>query len=71
MVIVSQDKTEFVNFNNVTSIFCEQSKIKCVFLIDKSVTLGEYETEERAKDILKKMINAIGLDMYMYQMPKK
>lgn len=35
------------------------------------LTIAKYGTEERAKEVLEKMINAIGLGMYKYDMPQK
>ena len=76
MIIVSQDKKLIVNFDNVSYIYisdddsCEYHiMVQAPAPMDGSV--GCYGTEERAKEVLEKMINAIGLGMYKYDMPQK
>ena len=83
MIIFMQDKTGFVNFNNVTSVGLEELHIpfdddeekKCCITArtpaDETVVLGYYKSAARARDILEKLANAIGLGMYKYDMPQK
>ena len=83
MIIVTQDKKEIVNFNTVVNIRVEECRSGpedidvnyrlFVRTIDHSLygSIGNYSTEERAKEVLEKMINAIGLGMYKYDMPQK
>lgn len=59
MIILSQDKETLVNFNNVQAInvhMMNKRQVCAWFNVDNdpkgSVLLGEYETEERAKEIL-------------------
>lgn len=59
MVILSQDKEILVNFNNIQAVNIRLNNKKQIcawFNVDNdpkgSVLLGEYETEERAKEIL-------------------
>lgn len=62
MIIVSQDKTEIINFDNVTRVFMDKidDKSFCVGADTNSAEsmvwqLGEYETEERAKEALQEI----------------
>lgn len=61
MIIVSQDKTEIVNFNNVENIWiCPYagSRFTIEAVADTNTTLGEYKTERRAKEVLKSIVAA-------------
>ena len=58
MIIVSQDKTEIVNFDNVNSLWIcpdEEGRFTIEATADTNTTLGYYETEERAKEVLQKI----------------
>ena len=60
MIIVSDDKTYFVNFDNVTQISIGINKEKEYGIIvttthDDEFPLAVYETEERAKEILEEI----------------
>lgn len=64
MIIVGQDKNEIVNFDNMNNIIIEDYNIKDKnFQRIKAHTetdyfvLGDYKTEERAKEILKDIIS--------------
>lgn len=58
MIIVSQDKTKIVNFDNLIQIYITQDEEETAnFIRYESVDslyedLGEYKTEERAKEVL-------------------
>lgn len=55
MIIMSQDKTEIINFNNIESIWIcsdEEGIFTIEATADTNTSLGEYKTEERAKEIL-------------------
>lgn len=62
MIIVSQDKDNIVNFDNITSIWIDDN------ILDKTNTdfeicadgesLGYYKTEKRAKEVLKEIIKS-------------
>ena len=64
MIIVSQNKKLIVNFSNVTQVYIPHSNdCKTNYCINFGTMhgvygeLGEYETEERAKRVLQKMLN--------------
>lgn len=63
MIIVSQDKTKIVNFDNIAHIFISKDSEKhFLFLIEygkmtgTSELLGVYSTEERAKEVLQEIM---------------
>lgn len=51
MRILSQDKLELVNFKNCDSLTLE-GKVVIANLLDGYKILGEYESEERVKEVL-------------------
>ena len=61
MIIVSQDKMEIYNFNEIYRLYVDDyfiiraekssDNMDCAFL-------GEYKTEERAKEVLQEIISA-------------
>ena len=61
MIIVSQDKTKIVNFDNLTQIYITQDEeetetfIRCETVDSLYDDLGEYKTEERAKEVLQEI----------------
>ena len=63
MIIVSQDKTKIVNFDNLTQIYITQDEEKTATFIRYETVdslyddLGEYKTEERAKVVLLHILN--------------
>lgn len=55
MIIVSQDRTEIVNFNNIKNICIDTNETcKKIIVLEPmmSICLGSYKTEERAKEVL-------------------
>lgn len=60
MIIVSQDKTIIINFNNVSAIAIDDNNTKKQIHVrcnnDDDVIIGEYATEERTKEVLEKII---------------
>ena len=64
MLIVNQDRDKIVNFGNLTQVYITQDeeKIACFIRFETVDSLyddlGEYKTEERAKEILQEIINA-------------
>ena len=69
MIIVSQDKKAIINFKNLTEIYISTDEIctnqdneeENYYLRSESVCglyedLGKYKTEERAKEVLQKII---------------
>ena len=58
MLILSQDKNGIVNFTNITSILVENKELIARVTNGHKATLGEYDTEERAKEVLQEIIKA-------------
>ena len=58
MIIVSQDKEEIVNFDLICNMFVFGSAIRCILADGSDTIVGEYETQERAKEILNDIRNA-------------
>ena len=64
MIIVSQDKTKIVNLDNLIQIYITQDEEETAnFIRYESVDslyddLGEYKTEERAKEVLQEIIKS-------------
>lgn len=64
MIILSQDGKEIINFDNVNLIRVQDDGSIVTYdnnyneQTGVSSVLGEYETEERAKEILQEIINA-------------
>lgn len=59
MLIVSQNKASTLNFNNINLIGTNKDgAVKARLGIDDVITLGTYETEERAKEILQEITTA-------------
>lgn len=58
MIIVSQDKKSIYNFNNVKSIDVIENEIYITdnILANRGGFIGAYATEERAKEVLEKII---------------
>lgn len=56
MIIVSQDKEEIVNFDLICNMFVFGSGIRCVLADGSDTIIGEYETQERAKEVLQEII---------------
>lgn len=90
MIIVSQDKDNVINYDNVKSLWIDDNvldKTNTTFYINADGDfLGEYETEERAKEILQdiwelyetveryKSSNGMAIvfeKSYVYEMPKE
>lgn len=94
MIIVSQDKKKIIDFNNMTEIFVSESdedgnKYFVFYLpvgnLNGLDILGEYETEERAKEVIEEIVkqyehekececdrsHLATLDNFTYRMPKE
>ena len=82
MIIVSQNKAEIVNFNNIGKIYIDYSngnyKVICTDIQGCFLTsLAEYKTEERAKEVLQEIIDnykfnhweAVGQKNSVFKMP--
>ncbi len=87
MIIVSQDKKDIINFNNIKAISVKENKIIAIgqFIIaeeDGAYILAEYETEKRAKEVLQEIVSkyrqynldnnkAVTMLPKVYEMPKE
>lgn len=85
MIIVSQDKKSIYNFDNIKSIDIVENEIYITddILMDEGAKIGEYETEERAKEVLEEISERLenwenlkagqptGVCSYRYIMPKE
>lgn len=80
MILISQDKKQIINFENVTRIFIdapeEDDKTKKYYIgADTNSAesmvgeLGYYESEERAEEVLRQIYVAYG-NMNMLMIPK-
>lgn len=65
MIIVSQDKERIANFDNLTQIYitnCEEDNagyfIRFETVDSLYENLGEYKTEEKAKEVLQEIIQS-------------
>lgn len=72
MIIVSQDREDIINFDNVKMINREENKIS----VDSNFGRGDfyciakYETEERAKEVLQEIVNTYVRECKTYIMPE-
>lgn len=89
MIIVNQEKTYLVNFNNVcqVSLAVDEEETEyaiAVQTVDKEeIIMGIYKTEERAKEVLQEIVNAMecwedfkagmphGTPSFKYEMPEE
>lgn len=62
MLILSQNRKEVVNFNEVVNIWIAYDETESKYSLDATgctgSTLGYYETEERAKEVLDEICTA-------------
>lgn len=81
MIIVSQDKSVIINFNNIVSIYVirdaismekglENYNIDFATNYDINFVAGTYATEERAKEVLQEIINTYVRECRTYIMPE-
>jgi hypothetical protein len=78
MIIVSQDKTEIINFNNIINIQivdCDGDFVLAatalVGIEDVYRELGYYKTEEKAKEVLKLICHFYNQNARLFEMPKE
>lgn len=83
MIIVSQDKKELINFENILSVklFHDDEDNECLYEIyttvnapgDNYILLGAYKTEERAKEVLREIveIHRVAMPTAVYEMPEE
>lgn len=76
MIIVSQDKDNIINFDNLTQVYITQNEEeKAYFIRFETVDslyedLGEYDTEERAEEVLRDITHWYEIDAKVYNMPE-
>lgn len=73
MVIVSQRKDKLVNFDRIESIWIdaeEDGRFTIKATSDTNSTLGTYSTEERAKEVLQKIIRQKSIFEYFKNAPR-
>lgn len=60
MIIVSQSKTAHINYDNIeaTYLLKKDDKIQINMRGNYDYTIGEYETMERAKEVLQEIIRS-------------
>lgn len=58
MIIVYQDKTGIINFDKVQNIYVSGRFISLYFELNNNKVIGTYKTEERAKEVLKEILEA-------------
>lgn len=62
MIIVNQDRDKIINFDNLKQVYITQDEeetayfIRCETIDCLYDDLGKYDTEERAKEVLQKII---------------
>lgn len=71
MIIVSQNKDKILNFNLICNMFVFDGEIRCVFADGSDTIIGVYETRERAKEVLKDIIDYYRQGFKIYYMSKK
>ena len=65
MIIVGKDKTDLINFDNVSWLYVEPSDntIWVMLKEGRDVVLANYKTQERAKEVLQ--------EIAIYEMPEE
>ena len=68
MIIINQDKNNVINYDNVKSLWIEDNVLdetNTTFYINADEDfLGEYETEERAKEVLQEIVSKYKTTLY-------
>ena len=66
MIIVSQDKVANINYNNIEAIYMlkKDDKIEINVRGNYDYTIGKYETEERAKEVLQEIVSKYKTTLY-------
>lgn len=70
MIIVSQDKDNIINFDNLTQVYITQDEEEKAYFIRYETVdslyddLGKYETEERAKEVLQGIVSKYKTTLY-------
>lgn len=56
MIIVSQNKEQIVNFDNIEIIFLKQKEAWYQGIYGEGYQLAEYKTEKRAQEVLQEIV---------------
>ena len=56
MIIVSQDETSIINFDNIEEIYVSGKFISVNYSLNNNECIAEFKTEERAKVVLQEII---------------
>ena len=76
MIIVGEDK-KIVNFDNLTQVYITQDEEETAYFIRYETVdslyedLGEYDTEERAEEILRDIAHWYEIEAKVYRMPEE
>lgn len=65
MLILSQHKIVILNFNTATTIIAEKNEVIARLINGNKATLGKYDTEERAKEVLQEIIEEYKSQQYI------
>lgn len=68
MLIVSQDKEEIVNFDNIENIWISsdgEGRFTIEATATTNSTLGYYETKERAKEVLRDLLKGMNNQKFL------
>ena len=69
MILVSQNRKKIINFEKIAEVIVSDKDI-CVrdnFEVQKGLIIATYESEERAKEVLKEIIKAYKETNYEYE----
>lgn len=74
MIVINQDKTVMLNYENIEAIGVAQKtkdkfKIIAATVTNNEIEIAEYKTEERAKEVLEEISLAFA-NMEMIKIPK-
>ena len=64
MIIVSQDETSIINFDNIEEIYVSGKFISVNYSLNNNECIAEYKTEERAKEVLQEIISKYKTTLY-------
>ena len=75
MIIISQDRTKIINFENLVEIYINKDDeeeyyyLRCESVCGLYEDLGKYSTEERAKEVLRKIVQFEYVSSKAFEMP--
>ena len=67
MILVSQDKDVIINFDNIVNLVVINNTIVSIGNVEETtgITIAEYETEKRAKEVLKEIIKKVNNQKFL------